>query len=504
MSGFAPGCNQKASSFWEIILYAITRPSVLLAAIMIIAVAVRLSLLLPGNTFITDEAYYISAGVEILMAKIEAARHYYQYTTGCVYIFPFIAAIAAAFFERFGISGVVGVRVLNIAISIITVAFVHQTSRILANRWIENPSTRKWMPPFAGLIFGLSSCVLYISTLGTYDALSLAFLSFGIWRLVRAVLPLEKENGESKHNVFVGNLRQTGNALAAGVSIGLGMITRYFPMVFTPLIALILIASLLYLIKDRRNKTALLLIVFVIAFLAVYGSYFISSYTTAIKPALDHNQANVDRQDAVPALKLLMHVFNVYGAETILAIIGAIWLSLPALIRLVSGNKKSSDPKWRERLFQMAPFILIPMGGIAFQIVGTHNYFAYTKNLAVPVMAMAPLAGFAAAKLIELFPRRFICLAWAVYLLLIGHYTMHAIEKAKIHQIAGGLNNADFIPFIKKQLSDESFGLRYRDFQNVVASKLEHILPYLAIILVALIVIFILLKVANKSFANQI
>jgi hypothetical protein len=504
MSGIEPSFSQKALSIWVKILYWCSRPAVLLAVIMIITAAARFSLLLPGNAFITDEAYYIGAGVEILMAKIEAARHYYQYTTGCVYIFPFIAAAAAAFFERFGISGVVGVRLLNIAISTITVAFVHQTSRILSNRWIENTSTRKWMPPFAGLIFGLSSCVLYISTLGTYDALSLAFLSFGIWRLVRAVLPLEEEKDESQHNTFVRNLSQTGNAAAAGILIGLGMITRYFPVVFTPLLALILIVSLLYLIRDRRNKTAFLLIVFIVAFLAVYGSYFVSSYTTAIKPALDHNQANVDRQDAVPALKLIMHVFNVYGAETILAIIGAIWLSSPAIIRLASGNMKPADLKPWDRLFQMAPFILIPMGGIAFQIIGTHNYFAYTKNLAVPIMAMAPLAGFAAAKLIELFPRRFIWFGGIVYLWLIGLFTMHAIEKTKIHQIAGGLNNADFIQFIKKQLSDESFGLRYRDFQNAVASKLDQILPYLAIILVALFVIFLLLKVAHKFYANQI
>jgi hypothetical protein len=502
MSGIELRSNQRYSNLLGKLLNALTRPTILLAVIMILAVAVRLSLLLPGNAFITDEAYYIGAGIEILMAKIDSARHYYQYTTGCVYIFPFIAAIAAAFFERFGISGVVGVRLLNIAIGTITVAFVHQTARILANRWIENRSKRKFMPPFAALIFGLSSCVLYISTLGTYDALSLAFISFGIWRLVWAVLPFEQEKSESNRNAFLENLKQIGNAVAAGALIGLGMITRYFPMVFTPLIALILIASLLYLIKDRRNKTAFLLIIFVIAFVVVYGSYFVASYTTAIKPALDHNQANVDKQDAVPALKLIMHVFHIYGAEAILSIIGAIWLSWPALIRLASGNKKPSNPKWRDNLLQMAPFIVIPMGGIAFQIIGTHNYFAYTKNLAVSVMAMAPLAGFAAAKLIELFPRRLIGLGWAVYLWLIGCYTMHAIERTKVHQISGGLNNADFVLFIKKQLRDESFGFRYHDFQNLVASKLDHILPYLAFIIVALVVILVLKSCANQDSAT--
>jgi ABC-type uncharacterized transport system permease subunit len=59
------------------------------------------------------------------------------------------------------------------------------------------------------------------------------------------------------------------------------------------------------------------------------------------------------------------------------------------------------------------------------------------------------------------------------------------------------------VDFAMKQLSDESFGLRYTGFQNEVASQLHQIMPYLAIILVVLIAIFIFWKARSKSCANQ-
>ncbi len=482
---------KKNSRLWGQVASALSHPSVLLALVLMVAIVVRLLLLLPANLFITDEAYYLGAGVEIWMATLAAAKHYYQYTTGCIYIFPLAAAIAGAFFERFGIEGIVGVRLFNIAVNALTVAVVYQTARLLAYQWIESPEPRKWMPFFAGLIFGLSSCVLYVGTLGTYDAPSVAFFSIGIWRLMRAVFPSGKQIGS------VQNFSRAGNAVAAGIALALSMMTRYFPIVFTPLIALIAIVSVVYFTYDRVrrkhfNKIAFLLIVFVLSFLIVFGGYCLWFYTAAIKPALGHNQANIEVLRTAPGLHLVIHVFDKYRLEAILAIVGSLELALPFVKKFFFGNKAFSDQEWQKRLFPMASFMLILIGGIAFQITGPHNYFAYTKNLAFPMLAIAPLAGFAAAKLMERFPSRIKWLFWSGFLCLLVGFAMRSYRLAKAHQIFGGLNNSDFSPFIAKQLSDPQFSQRYLQFQNEVAWKSHQLLWCLVIILVFWAVAFML------------
>jgi hypothetical protein len=470
----------------------------LFVIVILIAIIARLSILLPGNLFITDEAFYLGSGVEMFLDHFASAKHYYQYTTGSVYIFPLIAAISGAFLERFGIAGVVGVRLFNIAVNTITIVLVYKTAGVLAARWIDSPSTRKWMPAFAACIFGMSSCVLYIGALGTYDALSVGFLSLGIWRLMESLFHAEMYKGGS--SIASGlDFRRSADAATAGIAVALGMITRFYPVIFTPLIAFIAIGSVVSFLYDRTrrkrfNRTAFLLFIFVIAFLAVYGSYFISCYTTAIKPSLGHNQRNIDQHQVIPAYNLIMHVFYKYRLETIMTIIGAIWLAIPCIKKIVFRNAAFEEQIHWNRLATMASFILIPIGAIAFQIIGPHNHFAYTKNLAVAVLAMAPLAGFAAAKLIEHFPKRVKWLCWAIGLWSIGGYVKHSIRLAKDDQIFGGLNNSDLVEFLKKQLSDPDFKQRYLQFQ----SEATHVLAYLAIFLIGLAVVLTTLKLTRR------
>ncbi len=478
----------------------LSHPAVLFSVVMFLTIASRVAVLLPGNVFIIDEGYYIGAGVEILSSQIDAARHYYQYTTGCVYIFPLIAAVVAAFFERLGVSGVVGVRILNVAVGTATAAMVYGTAGLLANRWILDPFQRRLMPFYAALLFSLSSAEIYISALATYDALSVAFLTLGIWLLVLAVLPTDGENGQSGSKSFA---RRAGLASAAGVAVALGMMTRYFPVVFTPLIALLGISSALALVRNRRNKSARLLIVFVFAFLLAFGAYFISFYTDAIKPALDHNQGNVDMQDPVQAKYLAAFVFKQNKALTLLAVFGALGLAAPVFKRFVFGNGAALGAGWRNRLFEIAPFALIPAGGVAFQIVGPHNYFAYTKNLAVPIVALALLAGYASAKLIAWLPRRLQPFGTAASLLPGVVYMMQSVSQARDHQISGGLKTIDFVDFVRKQLSDEHFAARYSGFQDAVASRLHQILPWLAILLAVAAALFLFFKLKSRSSAIQ-
>jgi hypothetical protein len=490
--------SQKDSSLLDKIGSTQCPPALLFATVILIAIIARISILLPGNLFITDEAFYLGSGVEIFQDHFASAKHYYQYTTGSVFIFPLIAAIAGAFFERFGIAGVVGVRLFNIAVNTITVVLVYKTAGVLAAQWIDNPSTRKWMPACAACIFGMSSCVLYIGALGTYDALSVGFLAFGIWRLIESLFHAEI-NKEGSAIASGKDLRRSANAAMAGIAIALGMIARFYPVIFTPLIVFIAIASVVSFLYDRTrrkrfNRTAFLLLIFVIAFLAVYGSYFISCYTTAIKPSLGHNQGNIDNLQVIPAYNLIMHVFYKYRLETIMTVIGAIWLAIPCIKKFVFKNAAIGEQLHWNRLATMASFILIPIGGIAFQIIGPHNHFAYTKNLTVAVLAIAPLAGFAAAKLIENFPKRVNWLCWAIGLWVIGGYVKHSIRLAKDDQIFGGLNNSDLVEFLKKQLSDPDFNRRYLQFQ----SEATHFLAYLAIFLIGLTVVITTFKLIRR------
>jgi hypothetical protein len=445
----------------------------LVAVVIVAAIIIRFLLLLPGNSFITDEAYYLGAGVEILHSAIDSARHYYQYTTGCVYIFPFMAAIAGAFAERFGIDGIVGVRLLNIALSLLSVIFVYKSAGILAEQWIENNSLRKWMAFFSSLIFALSSCVLYVGTLGTYDCPSLTLFAFGIWMLVRAVF-----HSNAKFGRFI-------NAALAGIAIALSMITRYFPLVFIPAVALIAAAASFHFIRDRIqrkifNSTAFLLIIFGISFLVVFGGYVIAFYDIAMKPALGHNQTNIEALGRSPVYQLVLHVFDKYGFEMTLAIIGALWLSLPYFNASAAGKE---DGIWSRRIYSMAALMLIPIGGVAFQIVGPHNFFAYTKNLAYPILAAAPLSGFGAAMLMERFSHRRPRLCWFISFCLLVGFAARSLKTAKAHHIFGGLNHTEFTIFIAKQLSDPQFRERYALFQNHVVGKFERAIPYFAAIL---------------------
>jgi 4-amino-4-deoxy-L-arabinose transferase-like glycosyltransferase len=475
----------------------VSREDVLLIVILLPALIIRLILLLPGNTFITDEAYYLGAGVEVLQSKFVWAKYYHPTTTGSVYIFPLLAGTTGAFFERFGINGLVGIRILNILINILTTAMVYWAAAILAKRWSDDPFVRRWMAPFAAIIFGLSSTSLYIGTLATYDALSTAFLALGIWRLLWAMPAPAGSNDAGSDRSIPRIAARRLNAGLAGIAVALGMMTRFYPLIYTPVIGLMLIVVVPWFFRQHfklktHNESLSILMIFLLAFIIIFGSYMAVSFPY-VKAASAVNQKNVEGQSNAPAWNILRYVFERWGVEVILAIAGFILLLIPALnqrmprfLNLPISTDGSMKVDWK-RCIEMAPLAMIPCGGIAFQILFVRNYFALTKNMIVPVLALALFAGYFLSTLAKWLSGSLRWPKWVLAASFLSIYGRDSIVITGKYHVWGVLIHGELVPFLEKQLEDPHFAQRYALAQSHIGIVILPVLVIAVLCLVAFI-----------------
>lgn len=473
----------------------VTHDDVLLAAILLVILIVRASMLLPGNIFNTDEAYYMGVGIEVLRSTAWA-EYYSPYTTGSVYIFPVLSGMTGAVSGLLGISPITGVRILNLLMNVLTCGMVFGIARLLARRWSDNPFIRKWTPVFTAIFYGFCSSFGYIGTLATYDALSVAFLAFGIWRLLASLF-----------GSGAGIARAT-NAGVAGVSVALGMMTRFYPLIYTPVIGMMLVIVVPWFLYTRfklkqRSVSLISALAFLISFVAVYGSYLAFSFPI-VKAALKWNQNNVEGQLPVPAGPLVYNIFDQWGLELIPACVGVLLLTAPlfafAIRRLFRRQAPALTPSgvWT-RTLEIAPFILIPLGGILFQIFGVRNYFALTKNMAVPLLASAPFAGYFFASLLAALPKGifFQYLRWLMPAWYFRRFIPRSLNYVPEFHIWGGQNNSDPIAFLATQLQDPPFGEKYAFVQS-------HIYIPIILVLLAASAVFFAFRFLKKRITRSL
>jgi hypothetical protein len=484
----------------------IMRDDMLPAAVLLVMLIVRLTLLLPGNIFITDEAYYLGVGIEILRSA-GWAECYNPYTTGSVYIFPILSGATGALCGRFGIDALIGVRILNILISTLTCGMVYGAARLLAKRWSDDPFVRKWTPVFTTLVYGFSSSSLYIGTLATYDALSIAFLALGIWRLLIALQASGDPDAARAAGKVSAATGQGMNAGLAGSAVALGMMTRFYPLIYTPLLGMMLVLVIPWFLYNRfkLKKPSVCLssmMVFLISYIVVYGSYLAFSFPY-VKAALEWNQRNVDGQSPVPAGQLLDTISDRWGLETFIAGLGIFLLIVPVLGYAIRRLFRRPTPAggsmnaWK-RIFEIAPFALIPLGGLAFQIIGVRNYFAVNKNVAVMILAAAPPAGFFIARAMGAVPKGLLqWLRWFLPVWFFWRYTPKSLDFARKFHVWGGQHHTDAVTFIAKQLGDPPFGEKFAFVQS-------HI--FIAIICAAILLsaVFFAFKFCRKIHFHSI
>jgi hypothetical protein len=225
-------------------------------------------------------------------------------------------------------------------------------------------------------------------------------------------------------------------------------------------------------LKLKRPDVSLsAMMVFLISYIVVYGSYMALSFRY-VKTALEWNQKNVSGQSPVHARQLLEEIFDRWGLEMVLAGLGILLLIVPVLSFVIGRFFRRPTPAgatrnvWK-RCFEIAPFVLVPLGGIAFQIVGVRNYFAISKNMAVPILASVPFAGFFIAKLMAAVPKGILqYFKWLMPVWFFWRFMPRSLDFARNFHDWGGQHHSDAVAFLADQLQDPSFREKYAFVQS--------------------------------------
>jgi hypothetical protein len=229
---------------------------------------------------------------------------------------------------------------------------------------------------------------------------------------------------------------------------------------------------------------------FLISCIVVYGSYLAFSFPH-VKAALEWNQKNVSGQSSVPARQLLGSIFDQWGLEMVLAGLGILVLIVPALSFAIRRFFRRPTPAdairnvWK-RCFEIAPFVLVPLGGIAFQLIGVRNYFAMSKNMAVPILASAPFAGFFIAMLMAAVPQGILqYLRWLMPVWFFLRFMPRSWDLARNFHAWGGQHHSDAVAFLANQLQDPPFGEKYAFVQSHIYIQVISVLAVASVVFFA-------------------
>ncbi|MBA1446776.1 MAG: hypothetical protein FE835_18110 [Gammaproteobacteria bacterium] len=154
-----------------------------LSTIILIAAIVRFSGL-DYNTPFIDETFYQIAGRRFLSEGIAN----YSYLTGAVYSWPVLATISESLW------GVYAARGLAALIGIVSVSVAYATGKRLWGVW--NGNSENEYAIMAGVLsaalLACSPTAVWISRIGTHDALGILFYSIAVYMIIRALSGVDR------------------------------------------------------------------------------------------------------------------------------------------------------------------------------------------------------------------------------------------------------------------------------------------------------------------------
>ncbi len=296
------------------------------------------------NTAFIDEAIYINAGRDYLLG----------WTTGTTIPdhgaslsgTPFLYPVLTALLDMLG--GLWLVRAFSLACVVATMFVVRSVTRTLVGSEAAGV--------FAAAVFGLAGPVLFVSRLGTFDALTILLIALGISLALR----------ESLRSAWV-----------AGLIVGAFSAVKYTGFAFAPVVIG------LALLGARGMPRAVAVVVSAGSVLLLGWSLFASEIRTGVEFTTTERSALSPTTPDFLLLSGLLHV----GLPALLAIVGAVLARRCGLrLTLIS-------------IGLLAAAAVLPVGQM---LMG--EAVSFEKHLAYSMLFLAPLAGFALARSLTKFP----------------------------------------------------------------------------------------------------
>ncbi|MBI4981741.1 MAG: EamA family transporter [Candidatus Omnitrophica bacterium] len=310
------------------------------------------------------------------------------YMTGNGVIFPSIAYLVSK------ICGIYSVRVMNLMLGVLTAGFIYKISQIFSNELVVKDNKS---PFFSTLLFSLSFPVLFVSSIGTYDAFAFMLYACGFWQLAKGITQ-----------------NQNKSLLLAASLLALSAITRYMLQMFIlPAVFYAIYSSAL-----NKNK-AKVFVSFLLPLGILTGAYWLSSYDH-ILAAVGH-AVNDGAKLSVwqGALTILIKSFLAVPVLSLFAVLGFV-------IYLIDSIKLKSFRKITNLVF---------LAGAASLIVVYHIHSANTltmeKNLYMVSIFASILGGMALNRVRSLLNNTSKIYKYSAVILLVAFLSMHS--KAMVY-----------------------------------------------------------------------
>lgn len=324
-----------------------------LFTIVVVVMLLRFSIEI-HTTISYDEATYANVGAEALAGDF-SQRHSAVALDGSL-IFPIFAAISSDFDTDSGL------HMLSKILNIVTIFMVlYTTLRLFDLR----------AAIIAVTFFGLSSMSFKLSNLAVADSLALPLLAIALYI---GIVSAWYETHEA----------QRVRLLFSGALAGAAVLTKFLAVFFIPAWFLSLVAVYTY-----RKQDGFLEFNALLSFSVIVGGYMLFNPATVNALLENGFLLNVIPTD-VPSI--MMQIIRDGGVLIILGILGGVVLTFKGLR---TGN-------WQQRIVYMfiAPLLLVAIHALLLYQIVTLNAHALWIYLIYAGIFLAPLAGYAADKIV--------------------------------------------------------------------------------------------------------
>lgn len=307
------------------------------------------------NTLFVDEAIYATVGRAVLHGGGNTNALGWMYGS---YLYPALAG----FVDQLG--GVVGLRLLSAVFSTIAAALIY-----LATERLFGGEPAIW----ATLIFGLTAISVDTGQFAVYDAPVIPALAAALYLIVRAAEAPPRQ--------------ERALLVAAGLSLMLAILAKYFAVIFLPVLCCVGLACALHQGRSLRPFVAW----FLAPMAALVGAYALFT-DDELRALLAGGFGSAPDARAI----IFRDIWAEIGVTTLIALVGLAllaWRGLPFA---------AAAPRWRRRLWAaLVPALaLAALAAPIYHLVSGNSQSAW-KHTVYSLIFLAPLAGYACASLVS-------------------------------------------------------------------------------------------------------
>ncbi len=340
----------------------ITGEHVLLALLLAVIFFVRVTQL-NYNTLYLDEAIYTTVGEDALAGVLDQGATQWMFGS---YLYPVSAALAN------NVGGVFGLRALSAVLTTVAALFVYLTTQRLFGA-----HSALW----ALLIFGLSGISISLGQQAVYDAMSVPFLAAALYFVVSAMCV------PPRRRLF---------ATLGSLTLTLAILAKYIAVMALPALVLAMVVLHFYQGGTLRNVwKSVPWLYFLLPMIGILGAYGVYYFADLQQVLTGQFASQVE-----PRGDILATIIGDLGLPLIFAAAGTL-IILRGAPDHVAGERRLS------RWFALAlvAFFLAVLTMPLYHLV-TSNIRALSKHNVYSLVFLAPLAGFAVTRLVEMLRTR--------------------------------------------------------------------------------------------------